>query len=76
MIAKGLPQGWSALELPLACDTGLASIALVRSASQQEYVFALFLDRPTIAPDKAAIALAEAAGSASDILSVIEKRRQ
>lgn len=78
MIAKGLPQGWSALELPLACDTGLASIALVRSASQQEYVFALYLylDRPTITPDKGAIALAEAAGSASDILSVIEKRRQ
>lgn len=75
LIGVGLPEGWSALEVPGRCDTGLASIALVHSPANQDYVFALYLDHPSVAPDKAASALAEAARSATEILTMIDKRR-
>lgn len=72
-IKAGLPQGWSSGGKTGTCGTAYNDVALVKSPAGEEYVLAVYLDRPTIDAKKAEAAIAQAAAAAMDFVSRTQK---
>lgn len=63
-IKAGLPEGWTSGGKTGSCGTAYNDVALVKSPSGEEYVLAVYLDRPTVDAKKAEAAIAETARAA------------
>ncbi len=68
-IKAGLPQGWSSGSKTGSCGTAYNDVALVKSPSGEEYMLAIYLDRPTVDAKGAEAAIAETARAALGFLA-------
>lgn len=73
-IRAGLPDGWRAGDKTGSCGTAYNDVAVLRSPSGQDYVLAIYLDRPTVKAKDADAAIADATRAAMTLLTQIEKR--
>ena len=72
-IKAGLPEGWTSGSKTGSCGTAYNDVALVKSPAGEEYILAIYLDRPTVDDKKAEAAIAEAAHSALEFVSKAQK---
>ena len=72
-IKAGLPEGWTSGSKTGTCGTAYNDVALVKSAAGDEYILAIYLDRPTVDAGKAEAAIAETARAALDFVSKAQK---
>lgn len=72
-IKAGLPQGWTSGGKTGTCGTAYNDVALVKSPAGEEYVLAVYLDRPTVDAKKAEAAIAETAAAALDFVTKTQK---
>jgi len=72
-IRAGLPKGWTSGGKTGSCGTAFNDVAVVKSPSGDEYILAIFLDRPKVDSKKAEAAIAEAAGSALAFIAQAQK---
>jgi beta-lactamase class A len=74
-VRAGLPKGWTAGDKTGTCGTAYNDVAVLRSPTGNDYVLAVYLDRPTVEAEQAEAAIAEVAAAAIGILQAIEARR-
>lgn len=72
-IKAGLPKGWTSGGKTGSCGTAFNDVAVVKSPGGDDYILAIFLDRPTVDAKKAEAAIAEAAGSALAFVAQAQK---
>ncbi|MET0249403.1 MAG: SGM family class A beta-lactamase [Sphingobium sp.] len=72
-IRAGLPKGWTSGGKTGSCGTAFNDVAIVKSPGGDDYVLAIFLDRPTVDTKKAEAAIAEAARSALAFIAQAQK---
>ncbi|MCI4589065.1 SGM family class A beta-lactamase [Sphingobium sp. BYY-5] len=72
-IKAGLPQGWTSGSKTGTCGNAYNDVALVKSPAGDEYILAIYLDRPTVDTKKAEAAIAETAHAALDFVSKAQK---
>lgn len=72
-IKAGLPQGWTSGSKTGTCGTAYNDVALVKSPAGDEYIVAVYLDRPTVDAKAAEAAIAETARAALDFVSRAQK---
>ncbi|WHO40873.1 class A beta-lactamase SGM-5 [Sphingobium sp. AP49] len=72
-IKAGLPEGWTSGSKTGSCGTAYNDVALVKAPSGEEYILAIYLDRPTVDQKAAEAAIAEAAHSALEFVSKAKK---
>lgn len=72
-IKAGLPEGWTSGSKTGSCGTAFNDVALVRSPQGEEYILAVYLDRPTVDAAAAEAAIAETASAALTFLSKAER---
>lgn len=72
-IKAGLPEGWTSGSKTGTCDTAYNDVALVKSPAGDEYILAIYLDRPTVDAKKAEAAIAETARAALDFVGKAQK---
>ena len=72
-IKAGLPEGWTSGSKTGTCGTAYNDVALVKSPGGDEYVLAVYLDRPTVDAKKAEAAIADAARAALDFVGRAQK---
>ncbi|MBH1999559.1 MAG: SGM family class A beta-lactamase [Sphingomonadaceae bacterium] len=72
-IKAGLPEGWTSGSKTGSCGTAYNDVALVKAPSGDEYILAIYLDRPTVDADAAEAAIAETARAALDFVGKAQK---
>ncbi|MEC3949692.1 SGM family class A beta-lactamase [Sphingobium sp. HWE2-09] len=72
-IRAGLPEGWTSGSKTGSCGTAYNDVALVKSPNGDEYILAIYLDRPTVDAKKAEAAIAETARAALDFVGKAQK---
>lgn len=72
-IKAGLPEGWTSGSKTGSCGTAYNDVALVKSPKGEEYLLAIYLDRPTVDQAAAEAAIAEAASAALSFLNKAER---
>ncbi|MES2157777.1 MAG: SGM family class A beta-lactamase [Pseudomonadota bacterium] len=72
-IKAGLPEGWTSGSKTGTCGTAYNDVALVKSPGGDEYILAVYLDRPTVDAKKAEAAIADAARAALDFVGRAQK---
>lgn len=72
-IKAGLPKGWTSGSKTGSCGTAYNDVALVKAPSGEEYVLAIYLDRPTVDSKAAEAAIAETARAALDFVGKAQK---
>lgn len=72
-IKAGLPTGWTSGSKTGSCGTAYNDVALVKAPSGEEYVLAIYLDRPTVDAKAAEAAIAETARAALDFVGKAQK---
>ena len=72
-IKAGLPKGWTSGSKTGSCGTAYNDVALVKAPSGEEYVLAVYLDRPTTDAKAAEAAVAEAARAALDFVAKAQR---
>lgn len=72
-IKAGLPQGWTSGGKTGSCGTAFNDVALVRSPAGDEYLLAIYLDRPTVDAKAAEAAIAETARAALDFVGKAQR---
>jgi beta-lactamase class A len=72
-IKAGLPDGWTSGDKTGSCGTAYNDVALVKSPKGEEYLLAIYLDRPTVDQAAAEAAIAEAASAALSFLNKAER---
>lgn len=72
-IKAGLPEGWTSGSKTGTCGTAYNDVALVKAPSGEEYILAVYLDRPTVDAKAAEAAIAQAAQAALDFLAKAQK---
>jgi beta-lactamase class A len=75
-IKAGLPEGWTSGSKTGSCGTAYNDVALVRSPGGDEYILAIYLDRPTADAKKAEAAIAETARAALGFAGRLQKSGQ
>jgi beta-lactamase class A len=73
-IRAGLPEGWSAGDKTGTCGNAWNDVAVLRSPEGQDYVLAIYLDRPNVTGEAAEAVIAEAASAAVGTLVNIRNR--
>ncbi|WP_336964232.1 class A beta-lactamase [Sphingobium aquiterrae] len=73
-IRAGLPDGWSAGHKMGTCTNAWNDVAVLRSPEGQDYVLAIYLDRPKATGEAAEAVIAEAASAAIGTLANIHNR--
>lgn len=71
-IKAGLPKGWTSGSKTGSCGTAYNDVALVKSPKGEEYLLAIYLDRPTVDQAGAEAAIAQAATAALTFLDKAE----
>lgn len=72
-IKAGLPEGWTSGSKTGTCGTAYNDVALVTSPAGDEYILAIYLDRPTVDAKAAEAAIAETARAALDFVGKAQK---
>lgn len=72
-IKAGLPEGWTSGSKTGSCGTAYNDVALVRSPGGEEYILAVYLDRPAVDAKKAEAAIAETARAALDFVAKAQR---
>lgn len=72
-IKAGLPKGWTSGSKTGTCGTAYNDVALVKSPDGQEYVLAVYLDRPTVDAEQADAAIADTARTALGFLAKLRR---
>ncbi|HKY80920.1 MAG TPA: SGM family class A beta-lactamase [Sphingobium sp.] len=72
-IKAGLPQGWTSGSKTGSCGTAFNDVALVKAPSGEEYILAIYLDRPTVDAKAAEAAIAEVARAALDFVGKAQR---
>jgi beta-lactamase class A len=72
-IKAGLPEGWTSGSKTGTCGTAYNDVALVKSPAGDEYILAVYLDRPTVDAKKAEAAIAETARAALQFVASAQK---
>lgn len=72
-IKAGLPEGWTSGSKTGTCGTAYNDVALVKAPSGDEYILAVYLDRPSVDAKAAEAAIAETARAALDFLAKAQK---
>ena len=72
-IKAGLPEGWTSGSKTGSCGSAFNDVALVRTPSGEEYVLAIYLDRPTVDDKAAESAIAETARAALDFIGKAQR---
>ncbi|WP_088185295.1 SGM family class A beta-lactamase [Sphingobium sp. Z007] len=72
-IKAGLPQGWTSGSKTGTCGTAYNDVALVKAPNGDEYILAIYLDRPSVDAKKAEAAIAETARAALDFVGKAQK---
>lgn len=72
-IKAGLPQGWTSGSKTGSCGTAFNDVALVKAPSGEEYILAIYLDRPTVDGKAAEAAIAETARAALDFVGKAQR---
>jgi len=72
-IKAGLPPGWTSGSKTGSCGTAFNDVALVKAPSGEQYVLAVYLDRPTVDAQAAEAAIAEAARAALDFVGKAQR---
>lgn len=72
-IKAGLPEGWTSGSKTGSCGTAYNDVALVKSPAGEEYVLAIYLDRPTVDQKAAEAAIAEAAKAALSFAAKMQR---
>lgn len=72
-IKAGLPEGWTSGSKTGSCDNAYNDVALVKSPAGEEYILAIYLDRPTVDQKKSEAAIADAARAALDFIAKAQK---
>ena len=72
-IKAGLPKGWTSGSKTGSCGTAYNDVALVKAPSGEEYILAIYLDRPTVDAKAAEAAIAETARAALDFVGKAQK---
>nr|WP_254911505.1 SGM family class A beta-lactamase [Sphingomonas sp. CDS-1] len=72
-IKAGLPKDWTAGSKTGSCGTAYNDVALVKSPAGEEYILAIYLDRPTVDAKAAEAAIAETARAALDFVGKAQK---
>lgn len=75
-IRAGLQPGWTAADKTGTCGNAISDVGVLRSPTGQDYVIALYLDRPVGSAELADKALADATASALSMLETYDKRNQ
>ncbi len=72
-IRAGLPTGWSAGDKSGSCVTAYNDVAVLRSPRGNDYVLAIYLDRPTVPAAEAEAAIAQAARATLEMMNSIAR---
>lgn len=72
-IKAGLPKGWTSGGKTGSCGTAFNDVALVKAPSGEEYLLAVYLDRPTVDAKAAEAAIAETARAALDFVGKAQR---
>ncbi|QGP80828.1 SGM family class A beta-lactamase [Sphingobium sp. CAP-1] len=72
-IKAGLPAGWTSGSKTGSCGTAYNDVALVKSPAGDDYILAIYLDRPTVDAKKAEAAIAETAQAALAFVAQAQK---
>lgn len=72
-IKAGLPKGWTSGSKTGSCGTAYNDVALVKSPSGEEYILAIYLDRPAAEARAAEAAIAETARAALDFVGKAQR---
>jgi beta-lactamase class A len=72
-IKAGLPKDWTSGSKTGRCGTASNDVALVKAPSGEEYILAIYLDRPTVDAKAAEAAIAETARAALDFVGKAQK---
>ncbi|WP_242123305.1 SGM family class A beta-lactamase [Sphingobium sp. Sx8-8] len=72
-IKAGLPKGWTSGSKTGTCGNAYNDVALVKAPSGEEYMLAIYLDRPTVDAKAAEAAIAETAHAALDFVDRAQK---
>ena len=72
-IKAGLPEGWTSGSKTGTCGTAYNDVALVKSPAGDEYILAVYLDRPTVDAKAAEAAIAETARVALNFVAKAQK---
>ena len=72
-IKAGLPEGWTSGSKTGTCGTAYNDVAVVKSPAGDEYILAVYLDRPTVDAKAAEAAIAETARAALDFVGRAQK---
>jgi len=72
-IKAGLPAGWTSGSKTGTCGTAYNDVALVNAPNGDEYILAIYLDRPSVDAKKAEAAIAETARAALDFVGKAQK---
>lgn len=72
-IRAGLPKGWTSGSKTGTCGTAYGDVALVKSPQGDEYILAIYLDRPTVDAKASEAAIAQAARSALEFVGKAQR---
>ncbi|HEX7876565.1 MAG TPA: SGM family class A beta-lactamase [Sphingobium sp.] len=72
-IKAGLPDGWTSGSKTGSCGSAFNDVALVKAPSGEEYILAIYLDRPTVDAKAADAAIAQAARAALDFVGKTQR---
>ena len=72
-IKAGLPEGWTSGSKTGSCGNAYNDVALVKSPKGEEYILAIYLDRPTVDAKKAEAAIAQTARAALSFVGQAQK---
>lgn len=72
-IKAGLPEGWTSGSKTGTCGTAYNDVAQVKAPNGDEYILAIYLDRPSVDAKKAEAAIAETARAALDFVGKAQK---
>ncbi|MEC3910943.1 SGM family class A beta-lactamase [Sphingobium sp. CR2-8] len=72
-IKAGLSEGWTSGSKTGTCGNAYNDVALVKSPAGDEYILAIYIDRPTVDAKKAEAAIAETARAALDFVGKAQK---
>ena len=72
-IKAGLPKGWTSGSKTGSCGTAYNDVTLVKTPSGEEYLLAIYLDRPKVDGKTADAAIAETARAALEFVSKAQR---
>lgn len=72
-IKAGLPTGWTSGSKTGSCGTAFNDVALVKAPSGEEYILAIYLDRPMVDAKASEAAIAKAASAALGVLAKAQR---